>query len=160
MDRNKITRHRFRHLLVESSDNLSVTFPASPCPYPAGRAGAADADISYAGDSTPKGGIPVTGARLQRVLNKAAYEDNVRRGAAGSAMTSALQGVEEGEKRRILLRVSGAVLEGGGRGGVVDAGGPVLLSIATLFTARRDQLVRSVDTSRIFGATRGSFGCA
>ena len=48
----------------------------------------------------------MTGARLQRVLNRAAYEDNVRRGAAGSAMTRALQGAEE----------EGECWEGGGRG--------------------------------------------
>lgn len=98
MDRNKITRQGFRRVLLEATDSLPVTFPASPCPYPAGPIGPAS-DISYAGDCTPKGGVSVTGARLQRVLNRAAYEDNVRHGAAGSAMTRALQGPEgDGER--------------------------------------------------------------
>lgn len=96
MDRNKITRQGFRRLLLEATDSLPVTFPASPCPYPAGPLGPAS-DVSYTGDTTPVGGVSVTGARLQRVLNRAAYEDNMRHGAAGSAMTRALQGAEEKE---------------------------------------------------------------
>eukprot|EP00903_Cladosiphon_okamuranus_P021359 g19629.t1 len=96
MDRNKITRHGFRRILLEATDSLPVTFPASPCPYPAGPIGPAS-EISYTGDTTPVGGVSVTGARLQRVLNRAAYEDNVRRGVAGNAMTRALQRAEEGE---------------------------------------------------------------
>lgn len=96
MDRNKITRDGFRRLLLEETDSLPVTFPASPCPYPSGAVGPASEELSYAGDSTPKGGVSVTGARLQRVLNRAAYEDNLRRSAAGSAMTRALRGGGEG----------------------------------------------------------------
>lgn len=151
MDRNKITRQRFRHLLVETTDNLPFTFPASPCPYPAGPVGAAGPDISYAGDSTPKGGIPVTGARLQRRLNKAAYEDNVRRGAGGGAMTRALQEVEVQEGMYtcgvfccecvslwcVRTEDAGRGAGAGGRDGVRGAGGLVfscchLLPFSTL----------------------------
>lgn len=103
MDRNKITREGFRRILLEATDSLPVTFPASPCPYPAGAIGPASDNISYTGDSTPKGGVSVTGARLQRVLNRAAYEDNVRWGVAGSAMNRVLQGgardEQEGEDK-------------------------------------------------------------
>lgn len=114
MDRNKITRQAFRRILLDDKDTLPVTFPASPYPYPAGPIGPASDDVSYTGDTTPKGGISVTGARLQRVLNRAAYADNARNGAAGSAMTRALRGAEEGEDsdvQRLLLAESG-----GGRG--------------------------------------------
>lgn len=128
MDKNKITRQGFRRILVEATDNLPVTFPASPCPYPAGPIGPAS-DISYTGDTTPKGGVSVTGARLQRVLNRAAYEDNVRHGAAGSAMTRALQGEEEGGENK-CVRV---VRFGRGGGG---AHVPVYLSDINFYSAK------------------------
>eukprot|EP00752_Nemacystus_decipiens_P009109 g8133.t1 len=138
MDRNKTTRQGFRRLLLEATDSLPVTFPASPCPYPAGPLGPAS-DISYTGDTTPVGGVSVTGARLQRVLNRAAYEDNVRRGAAGSAMTRALQGAGEGEDRHGTRSVVGSSSSSPARSdnGESDRGGdaddnqlPVLLQRA------------------------------
>lgn len=89
MDKNKVTREGFRHILLGETDSLNVTFPASPCPYPSGPA-AVGSEISYRGDTTPVGGVSVTEARLQRVLNRAAYEENVRR-AAGSALTYGTQ---------------------------------------------------------------------
>ncbi|CAN0353165.1 unnamed protein product, partial [Ectocarpus sp. 12 AP-2014] len=105
MDRNKITRQRFRRILLESTDSLPVTFPASPCPYPAawpigGAPSSSDAPSYAPGDRTPEGGVSVSGAKLQRVLNHAAYEANVRHGVAGSAMTRALREVEEGKYER------------------------------------------------------------
>ncbi|CAN0396276.1 unnamed protein product, partial [Ectocarpus fasciculatus] len=104
MDRNKITRQGFRSILLESTDSLPVTFPASPCPYPAawpigGAPSSSDAPSYAPGDRTPEGVVSVSGAKLQRVLNRAAYEANVRHGVAGSAMTRALRGVEEGNER-------------------------------------------------------------
>ncbi|CAN0114835.1 unnamed protein product, partial [Ectocarpus sp. 12 AP-2014] len=106
MDRNKITRQGFRRILLESTDSLPVTFPASPCPYPAawpiGGAPSSSSDApSYApGDRTSEGGVSMSGAKLQRVLNRAAYEANVRHGVAGSAMTRALREVQEGKYER------------------------------------------------------------
>lgn len=101
MDRNKITRQGFRRILLESTDSLPVTFPASPYPYPSAWpiSGTPSSDApSYApGDRTPEGVVSASGAKLQRVLNRAAYEANVRQGVAGSAMTRALRGVEEGK---------------------------------------------------------------
>lgn len=102
MDRNKITRQGFRRILLESTDSLPVTFPASSCPYPAawpigGALSSSDAPSYAPGDRTPEGGVSVSGAKLQRVLNRAAYEANVRHGVAGSAMTRALREVEEGK---------------------------------------------------------------
>ncbi|CAM9522014.1 unnamed protein product, partial [Ectocarpus sp. 8 AP-2014] len=105
MDRNKITRQGFRRILLESTDSLPVTFPASPCPYPAawpidGGPSSSDARSCASGDRTPEGGVSVSGAKLQRVLNRAAYEANVRHGVAGSAMTRALREVEGGKYER------------------------------------------------------------
>ncbi|CAM9841397.1 unnamed protein product, partial [Ectocarpus sp. 13 AM-2016] len=115
MDRNKITRQGFRRILLESTDSLPVTFPASPCPYPAawpigGAPSSSDAPSYAPGDRTPEGGVSVSGAKLQRVLNHAAYEANVRHGVAGSAMTRALRGVEEGKYERGRDDGSGAVV--------------------------------------------------
>lgn len=93
MDRNKVTREGFRRILLDATDSLCVTFPASPCPYPAGPAVAPGSEISYASGRTPVGGISVSGARQQLVLNRAAYEENLRR-AAGSTIT---YGIEEME---------------------------------------------------------------
>lgn len=98
MDRNKVSREGFRRILLEATDSLHVTFPASPCPYPAGPV-TPTSHVSYGGDSTPVGGVSVSGAKLQRVLNRAAYEENVRR-AAGSALTYGVQETEGEEGRR------------------------------------------------------------
>ncbi|CBN76965.1 hypothetical protein Esi_0024_0119 [Ectocarpus siliculosus] len=153
MDRNKVTRQGFRRILLESTDSLPVTFPASPCPYPAawpigGAPSSSDAPSYASGDKTPEGGVSVSGAKLQRVLNRAAYEANVRHGVAGSAMTRALREVEGDERGRdddsaaagsassspALAADKGSA--GGGGGADVDAededdgGMPVLLQRA------------------------------
>ena len=96
MDRNKVSREGFRRILLEATESLHVTFPASPCPFPAGPV-TPTSSVSYDGDRTPVGGVSVSGAKLQRVLNRAAYEENMRR-AAGSALTYGVPD-EQGEDR-------------------------------------------------------------
>lgn len=101
MDRNEVTRAEFRRILLEAKDTLPVTFPASPCPYPAAPSPPTTPEDHVAGgrrdDGTAAEGIPVSGAGLQRARNRATYEDNVRR-AAGSAMTYGVV-EEEGRER-------------------------------------------------------------
>lgn len=61
-----MTREGFRRLLLGS---LDITHPVDAFPS------------SHDGNRTPPGGISVSGARAQRDLNRAAYEDNIRRSA-------------------------------------------------------------------------------
>lgn len=130
MDRNKVTRMGFRRILLDTEDSLPVTFPASPCPYPAAavppatpNGGSYNCDPD---DSTIIGRVSLSGARLQCKLNRAAYEANVRRGA-GSGVT---YGICEGIGNNASLSLDSPSQQPPGNGPEIDPGLPVLLARA------------------------------